>query len=343
MQARGHKQWRVILRGNIVVGRIGLHPKVRLRLVWVSPLVVLSGRERNAVVEHRRDDIHKRNCRDDARPKVRTLVDHGTHEESAGTSAHGKQLRSQTLAAKHFAAGDKVAEAVLLVLHSAVLVPEASEVFTAANVGNRIGHSALQKTQARNAECGIDGNAVGPITVKQRGHSTLAISWTNPAHGNLGSVWSRRPQPARHVAARVIASHHLLNLFDHLFAGDHIKIVGRGRSRQRRVHIAQGPRGRRGIRRRVQRVGFFGHGDGVLRSHCRRIPRSHHDAQQSALAFLAHHKIVKQIDALEQHVCTVRNHFRPLPGLVFRRLKQRKIGPAPEVASNPPARTVVAR
>ena len=39
----------------------------------------------------------------------------------------------------------------------------------------------------------------------------------------------------------------------------------------------------------------------------------------------------------------MRNHFRPLPGLVFRRLKQCKIGSAPEVASNPPARSVVAR
>ena len=220
---------------------------IGLGLIRVAPLIVLSGGEWNAVVKHRRNHVHKGNRRDDARPEIRTLVDHGTHEESAGASAHGKKLRSKTLAAKHLAAGDKVAKAVLLVLHSALLVPCSAEVFAPANVGDGVGHSALQKTKACDAERGVDGNAVGSVSVKQCGHRSLAICGTDPAHGDLGSVRSRRPKPARHVAAWVVAPHHFLHFFNHLLAGDHVKIIGRGRSRQRGVHIAQRARRRRRI------------------------------------------------------------------------------------------------
>ena len=247
MQPRSHKQGRVILLRDVVVGRVGLHSVVGLGLIRVAPLIVLSGGEWNAVVKHRRNHVHKGNRRDDAGPEIRTLVDHGTHEKSAGASAHGKKLRSKTFAAKHLAAGNEVAKAVLLVLHSALLVPGATEVFASANVGNRVGHSALQKTEACDAERGVDGNAVGSVSVKQCGHRTLEICGTDPAHGDLGSVRSRRPKPTRYVATWVVAPHYFLHFFNHLLAGDHVKIIGRGRSRQRGVHIAQRARRRRRI------------------------------------------------------------------------------------------------
>ncbi len=227
-------------------------------------------------------------------------------------------------------------------LHSALLVPGSAEVFASSNVGDGVGHSALQKAKARNAECGIDGNAVGSVSVKQCGYCALTVGRTNPAHGHLGSVRSRRPKPSRHVATRVVTSHHFLHFFDHLLASDHIKIVGRGRSRQRSVDVAQRARRRRRVRGCVQRVRLFGHSNGVFRTHGR-IPRPHHNAQQSKLALFANHEVVKQVDALKQYIVPVRNHFRPIPRAVFRRLKQCEIGSAPEVASNPPARSVVAR
>ena len=247
MQACSYEQGRVILRRDVVVGRVGLHSEVGLGLVGIAPLVVLSGGEWNTVVKHRGHDVHKRNCRNHTRPEIRTLVDHGAHEKSAGASAHGKKLRGVAVAAKHLSAGNEVAKAVLLVLHSALLVPGSAEVLASANVSNGVGHSALQKAKARNAECGIDGNAVGSVSVKQCGYGALTVGRTNPTHGHLGSVRSRRPKPSRHVATRVVTSHHFLHFFDHLLASDHIKIVGRGRSRQRGVDVAQRARRRRRV------------------------------------------------------------------------------------------------
>ena len=52
---------------DVVVRRVGEHVVVELLLVRVAPLVELVRRERNAVIEHRRDDVDERHVRDDPR------------------------------------------------------------------------------------------------------------------------------------------------------------------------------------------------------------------------------------------------------------------------------------
>ena len=105
-------------------------------------------------VEHRRDDVDERHFGDDRREQVGAQVGHRAHEEAAGTSAASHEARGRRIPVRDqvLRAGDEVGEGVGLVLEPSGLVPRATHLAAAPDVGDREDEAAVEQRErdARN-------------------------------------------------------------------------------------------------------------------------------------------------------------------------------------------------
>ena len=101
-----------VLPGHVVVGRVGEHAAVgRLVGQGVAPLLPLTDRQRQLVVEHGGDAVDEGHLGHQAAEELGRLVGHGADEQAAGRSAPADQpARAGDPRVQHVAgAGDEVA------------------------------------------------------------------------------------------------------------------------------------------------------------------------------------------------------------------------------------------
>ena len=99
------------------------------RVIRVPPLVVLAGRERDRLVEHRRHHIDEGHLGENAVEEFGALIDDGPEQEAAGTPAHREEPlgRGEAFRQELLGADNEVGKRVLLSLELAVVVPPAPE------------------------------------------------------------------------------------------------------------------------------------------------------------------------------------------------------------------------
>ncbi len=221
-----------------------------------------------------------------------------------------------------------------------MLVPLAAEVLAAANVRNGIGHSSVQKTQTRYGKRRINGDAVGPVAVKQRGHGAVhGVGGAYPRNGDLGAIWSGSPVAFGHKLTGIVAAHHLLLLQQATLPGAHVVLVGRSGRHQRGIAVAHPLRVFRRVAPCVERIRLFG----LINFKRRRtVPRSHHQANQSFRTLLCDHVVFEQLHAFQQDIRTVLQNGGPRGRLLDWRFEEGIVLTAVDVASDVPAIAKVA-
>jgi len=151
VETRGDEHRGIALVADIVVGRIGHHARVRVRLTRVAPLFPLGHRERKGRVEHGRDDVDERNLGDDRREEIGPQVCDRAHEQTARATAPRREpcRRRVPLGDEVFGASDEVGESIDLVFEASVFIPLATHFATASYVGDRVYEAAIEQRQPR--------------------------------------------------------------------------------------------------------------------------------------------------------------------------------------------------
>ena len=126
-------------------------PGLQLR---IAPLVELVGRQRDALVEHRRHYIHERHLRDDRVVVSGRHVRDRAHQQAASAAAHRGDAPPVGIALADQVARDvdEVGEGVDLVLQPALLVPAPTQLLATTDVGDRPHEAAVQQRQACDRE-----------------------------------------------------------------------------------------------------------------------------------------------------------------------------------------------
>ena len=170
VQPGEHQQARVVLRFDVIVGRIGEDIVEGGALVGVTPLVVFAGRQRDAVVEHRRRDIDERHVCHRAGEQIRAHVDDGTHQQPTSAATQDEQPRrvGESLVDQVFRACNEVAEGIRLVPQAAGVIPPTAELLAPAHVRDGEHEPAVEQTQPRRVERGVHADAIRAVAIQQQ-------------------------------------------------------------------------------------------------------------------------------------------------------------------------------
>ncbi len=304
-----------VVQGRHVVVRAVLHNVVEVRLVLgVSPLVKFTGGQRNALVEHGVDDVHKWHGRDDAVEQAGCHVHDSTHQQPAGAAAHGVHVvgRGESLIHHGLSAVDEVGECVHLVEQLAVLVPVASHLAPAADVGHRVHKPAVEHAQPSHREAGVHAVAVAAVGVEEQGVLPVALGAfaVDDAHRNLGAVPGLHHDAFAHVVGGVkCAAQHflLLQLLD--VSGFEVVLQHRARRGHRGVAVAQLLGVEVGVGAHAGGVGRVVERDVLVRAP---VPANQTQVRQTLFALVHHEPVVEDVNALEQHVVAMRDHVFPV-------------------------------
>ena len=233
-----------MLRAHIVIRRIRQHVIVVFLLFRISPLIEFIAGQRNAFIQHGGNHIHKRNCRDDASVVLRRHVGHRADQQSAGTAARGKCLvLGCVLECNQMLRDiDEVRERVFFIEQPAVFEPRPTEFLTTPHVGNRHHESAIEKTDPAGAKHRIGRGPIGSVAIliQRRRPIERRVFSHHQRYRNLLAVPRRNPEEFRAVVRCVKSPQHRLGLFELLFVGPHIVVIGRARGLQRAEHVPYG-------------------------------------------------------------------------------------------------------
>ena len=136
---------------RVFVWRIRFHVPVDVRVVQrIAPLVPLGDGQRQRRIEDRRQRIHERHIRLDARIQLRRHVRNRTHQQTAGGTAvrHRPMRIGQPRVLQRGGHVDEVLERVPLVQAPPLLIPGASHLAAAAHVRHGVQHAAVEQAQA---------------------------------------------------------------------------------------------------------------------------------------------------------------------------------------------------
>ena len=115
----------------------------------VTPFIVLTGRQWNRRVHHRRDDVDIGHAGDDALEQLRPHVDDRAHEQPAGAGAAREEAIGRRVATADEIVRDvhEIVERVLLLQLPAVLIPRPTHFRPATNVGDRECKAAIEQRE----------------------------------------------------------------------------------------------------------------------------------------------------------------------------------------------------
>ncbi len=272
VEARRHQQRGIVGGTHVVVRRVALDVRVELAFLRVAPLVVLVDRQRQLVVEHRRQGVDKRDLRDGTCEKIGSHVDDSAHQEPARAPAADRKVARLRVTRfdETLRASDEVGEGVALAQQPTLFVPLPPHLPTAAHMRDGEHQSAVEKAEAGRVEHRVVGVLVRAIAVEQKRSAGpsgatrhlpmngehFSIASVDERDGHLHPIRGLRPDALGHIVVAVVAAPHGLLLDDRAPARLHVVVDGGPWRGERRVeeahHVAVVVRVRarkRGVRR----------------------------------------------------------------------------------------------
>jgi len=339
VQAGRHQHGGIGLARDVVVGRVRQHVVVVLPLLRVAPLVELVGGERDALVEHRRDDVDERHLRDDRAVIGARLVGDRAHQQPAGAAAHCRHALRVGIAFLHQEARDvdEVVEGVALPEELAVLVPAPAHLLAAAHVRERVDEAAVEQRQPRDRERRVHGRPVRAVGVLQ--HRRAAVlpepDAVDERHRHLRAVARLGPHELGPVVRGIEVAEHRGALPELPLAGLDVVVVDRRRRRERGVLVAHDL----GVELRVlveaRRVGRLVRRDEEVLA---AVQRPDADLAHRAGALLDREEAPEHVEAMYEGVVPVRQDLaplRPVALLADGRLHQPEVRRVPVGADEP--------
>ncbi len=103
--------------------------------------------------------------------KIGPEVRYGANQQPACAAAHDRQSvwSGESLGDKVLGDGDEIEEGVLLIQHTALVVPDLAHFAASAHMGERVDHAAIDETEAIGIEPHRNDCAVGSVAVEQGG------------------------------------------------------------------------------------------------------------------------------------------------------------------------------
>ena len=305
------------------------HVGVLLGDVRVAPLVPFLGRKRERCVEHGVDHVDERHVGDHGAEQLGPHVHHGAHEQAPRAPAVRHQaVAARVLEAHEFLAHvDVVPERVQLVHHFAVVVPAASHLLPAADVGDRVDEAAIHETQDVRVERRLDRRPVRAVGVEQQRAAAVErrAAPQQQRHGDPHAVPRRGHEAAHFVLTPVVAARNLLPLLEHARAAAQVVVVYRARRHERRVGEPERAGVELGVARGKNTIRDLGERH-VVRAVGPEI--RHAQPAQPARALAHHDEVLEGVEVLHEHRVAVRQPVGPVrgPGVRFGRPRDPEVG-----------------
>ncbi len=239
--------------------------------------------------------------------QVGAQIDHRAHQQAAGAAAfdHQAVLRSPLLLDQEFGAVDEVEEGIFLLHEHAVFAPFFAHFVAAANVGDGVGHAAIEQAQALAGKRGRRADAVGAVAVEEQrrlavAHEALLV---DDGDRHFDAIARGGPEALAGVLLRVVSAEHFLLFQQGGFAARRIVIEDAGGRDQALVVVAVG--GGLVIRRAAGEDGVdgLGEGDGGPGSGLEIV---HAQVVEGLRFFDGDREVLEQIDVVDADVVAVR-------------------------------------
>ncbi len=206
VQPGSDHQRRIGLCAHLIIRRIAADQlKIRQRSDRIAPFRPFAGRERQAVIEHGVEHVHKRHMRHHGPEQLRRLIHDGAHQFAAGRTAAGRDHPRRGPAGLNQALGgiDEIVERVGALGQFAIEIPAIAQIVAAANLRDGKGDAATQQAQAigRKARHGRDAISAVAVKVQLAGAVRLEALFVHDRHGHLHAV----PRGDKHALAFILA------------------------------------------------------------------------------------------------------------------------------------------
>ena len=194
----------------------------------IAPLIPLRNRQRQRRIKNRRQRIHKRHIRLNARETFGSHIRHGTHQQATGGTAigHRASRRRQTGTLQRTHGINEILKRMLLIEQMPLLIPSTTHLTAAANVRHRIKHTTIKHADARHRESRIRTDLIRAIPGNEHRRITRRhIPAPHQGNRNALAIAGGNPHPALHVFARFKSTKHRGTPQQAILAGRRIDIM----------------------------------------------------------------------------------------------------------------------
>ena len=221
------------------------------------------------------------------------------------------------------------------------VVPAPAEFLPATHLRDRVDEAAIEQREQAGREHRIGRNAVGAVAVLQQRRRAVAPESVPAVHDrdrHLLAVARRRPQVLGRVACRIEIAEHGLALQQPALTGPHVVVVGGAWRRERRVGVAHDVAVHSSLSPSAAR--YAGSSESMWNS-LPAVPGPDAHLAQPARALLDREETREHLEARNQHVVAVADHFAPalaVASLLRRGLEDAEVARAASCCGSPSGR-----